>query len=185
MSIGESFPSVLEAAQARAPWAWSILYRDLAGPVLGYLRSGGAADPENLVGEVFLQLARNLPTFTGDESAFRAWVFTVARHRLLNERRSRSRRPTVDAEGSYLERHGGTGDVEEEAMVSLTTREVEVLLSLLTSEQREVLMMRLLGGLTVEEVARAIGRREGAVKALQRRGLANLRREIERRAVPL
>ena len=81
------FASVLEAAQAGAEWAWSRLYRDLAGPVLGYLRTRGAAEPEDLVGEVFLQVARNLGTFDGDYRSFRSWVFTVAHHRVVDERR--------------------------------------------------------------------------------------------------
>src|SRR3712207_7840436 len=50
----------LRAARAGGEWAWERIYRDLAGPVRGYVRAHGAAEPDDLVGEVFLQLARNI-----------------------------------------------------------------------------------------------------------------------------
>jgi len=170
------FASVLEAAQAGAEWAWSRLYGDIAGPVLGYLRTRGATEPEDLVGEVFLQVARNLGTFTGDYPAFRSWVFTVAHHRVVDERRYRTRRP-VDP-GDIPEAALGSGNTEAEALELLTTDEVIGLLATLTTEQRDVLLLRVVGDLSIDEVAKAVGRRPGAVKALQRRGLEKLRRSI-------
>jgi len=170
------FASVLEAAQAGAEWAWSRLYSDIAGPVLGYLRTRGATEPEDLVGEVFLQVARNLGTFTGDYPAFRSWVFTVAHHRVVDERRYRTRRP-VDP-GDIPEAALGSGNTEAEALELLTTDEVIALLATLTTEQRDVLLLRVVGDLSIDEVAKAVGRRPGAVKALQRRGLEKLRRSI-------
>lgn len=172
------FASVLEAAQTGAEWAWSRLYADLAGPVLGYVRTRGAREAEDLVGEVFVQLARNLSTFEGDYAAFRSWVFTVAHHRVLDERRYRQRRP-VDP-GEIPESALGAGNAETEAIARLTTGEVVRLLATLTPEQRDVLLLRVVGDLTVHEVAKIVGRRPGAVKALQRRGLEKLRKTIER-----
>jgi RNA polymerase sigma factor (sigma-70 family) len=168
------FASVLEAAQAGAEWAWSRLYDDIAGPVLGYVRTRGAREPEDLVGEVFVQVARNLGTFRGEYAAFRSWVFTVAHHRLVDERRYRTRRPVDPAE--IPEGSLGAGNAESEALERLTTGEVIGLLANLTPEQRDVLLLRVVGDLTVEEVARIVGRRPGAVKALQRRGLEKLRK---------
>ena len=54
------FESVIEAARAGAEWAWSRLHGDLSGPVLGYLQSRGAVEAEDLLGEVFIQVARNI-----------------------------------------------------------------------------------------------------------------------------
>jgi RNA polymerase sigma-70 factor (ECF subfamily) len=179
----EAFGSILEAARAGAEWAWSRLYRDLAGPVLGYLRGKGAADPEDLLGEVFLQLARNIGTFQGGERAFRSWVFTVAHHRVIDERRYRGRRPTVlagDPPPAVT-----AGDVEQEALESLGTHRVVELLADLSPDQRDVLLLRIVADLTIDEVARIVGKRTGAVKALQRRGLEALRRRVGERGVPL
>src|SRR4030081_3701589 len=62
LALGESFEVVLAAARTGADWAWEALYRDLAPLVHGYLRSRGAREPEDLTGEVFLGIARGLPS---------------------------------------------------------------------------------------------------------------------------
>ncbi|MGI8775749.1 MAG: RNA polymerase sigma factor [Actinomycetota bacterium] len=178
---GEEFEQVLQAARLGAPWAWDVIYRELAGKVTGYLRVNGAPDPEDLTGEVFLQIVRDLKNFDGDERAFRSWIFTVAHHRLLDERRRRGRRLTeVSVEGA--EPPEPQGDTEAEAIARLGSAEALALLKALAPGQRDVLLLRVVGDLTVEEVARAIGRRPGAVKQLQRRGLEALRKRLSEEA---
>ena len=181
-SLGESFPAVLQAARTGAEWAWTALYRSLSPSLLGYLRSRGAAEPEDLMGEVFLQIARDLPTFTGGEAEFRSWVFVMAHHRFLDERRSRSRRPSTPASDETILARGATGNVEDEALATLTTQRVLRLLAGLSEQQAEVLMLRIVGGLTVEEVARTVGKKPNSVKALQRRGLAVIKEKLVREA---
>lgn len=185
MPVGESFPTVLAAARTGAEWAWSALYRDLSPLVLGYLRSRGAREPEDLCGEVFLQVARDLASFTGGEAEFRSWTIVIAHHRLLDERRYHARRPADPQPGEVLAERGDTGDVEEEAFRNLDVLRVRRLLAEVTEDQREVLMLRIVGGLTVEEVARAVGKRPNTVKALQRRGLAAVKRAISLEVAPL
>jgi len=180
----QDFETVLAAARAGADWAWAALYRDLAPGVAGYLRSRGAAEPDDVTGEVFLQMVRDLPRFSGGERELRAWVFTIAHHRLLDDRRSRGRRP-VEPVGSDLAPPGGAPGADDEVLDSLGEARVRRVLGSLSADQQAVLALRILGDLTVEEVARVLGRRVGAVKALQRRGLAAARREIEREGVPL
>lgn len=124
MAFGEAFPSVLLAARVGAEWAWTALYRDLAPPVLGYLRGTGAADPEDLTGEVFLRVVRDLARFEGGEADFRSWIFTIAHHRLLDQRRSRSRRPEDLAPADEVAGRVAGGDVEGEALERLATAEV-------------------------------------------------------------
>ena len=178
MTLGEGFDGVLEAAKGGAEWAWTSLYRDLAPLVLGYLRSRGAAEPEDLTGEVFLQIARDLRSFTGSETEFRSWVLVIAHHRLLDERRSRSRRPAEPSPPEVILERSATGNVEEEALRALATHRVRELLRAVTEDQAEVLILRILGGLTVDEVARLVGKRPGTVKALQRRGLAAVKKKL-------
>jgi RNA polymerase sigma factor (sigma-70 family) len=177
------FEATVEAAQAGAEWAWSRLYRDLAGPVLGYLKGHGAVEPEDLLGEVFLQVARNIVSFQGDARSFRSWVFTIAHHRLIDERRYRARRPVAPSD--VEQSNGAGGDVEQEALAALGTERTKALLDRLTADQRTVLLLRILGDLTVAEVAHTLGKRPGAIKALQRRGLRRLRELIETEGVPL
>jgi RNA polymerase sigma factor (sigma-70 family) len=178
------FASVLAAARAGADWAWARLYDDLAGPLRGYLAASGAAEPDDLVGEVFLQVVRDLHRFAGDERAFRAWAFTIARHRLLDDARARRRRPVEPAPPETLDRITAP-DSAEETLDRISDRRLRDLVQGLVPDQRDVLLLRIFAGLTVPEIAAALGKRPGAVKALQRRGLAALRRELDRQGVPL
>jgi RNA polymerase sigma factor (sigma-70 family) len=177
--------SLLAAAQTGAEWAWDRIYRDLAPPVRGYLVAHGAVDPDDLLGEVWLQVARNIGTFAGDEAGFRSWVFMVAHHRLIDERRRRARRPgggrspTVDGDPGPV-----VPSAEEEALREVEVAEVRRLLAGLTDEQRQVLTLRILGDLTVEQVAGILGKRPGAVKALQRRALRALEKNLPRGRTP-
>jgi len=164
----DDFASVLSAARAGEDTAWERIYRSLAGPVIGYLRAHGAPEPEDVAGEAFLQIVRDLDRFSGDERDFRAWVFTIVHRRLLDARRARSRRPPP----APLDAHEPAGgDVVEDARSSLDRERVVALLADLPPDQRSVLLLRILGDMTIEEIARAMNKRAGAVKALQRRGL--------------
>ena len=182
--LGESFDGVLAAARLGEDWAWRAFYKELAPRVQGYLRARGELDSDDLVGEVFLQLARDLSRFEGGEAEFRAWVMTIAHHRLLDERRRRSRRPTEVAAPEELPEPLG-GDVEEEALASIGEEGVHRALAGLSDEQRSVLLLRILGDLTVDQVAYALGKSPGAVKALQRRGLEALKLEVSRLGVTI
>ncbi len=178
----EPFATLLGAAQAGGEWAYERLYRSLAPVVAGYLRVQGAAEPEDLTSEVFERAFSNLGRFSGGEAQFRSWVFTIAHHRLTDERRRSARRP-VQADGDVPE--VAAGDVEDEVVRRLATERVRRLCEGLAPDQRDVLLLRMLAALTVEEIAEALGKTPGAVKALQRRGLAAIRRQIERQGVPL
>lgn len=184
MALGGSFERTLAAARAGEEWGWTAIYRDLAPSVLGYLRARGAAEAEDLTGQVFLDLVRGLPRFRGDERDFRAWVFTVAHHDLLDERRRRARRPSDPVPPEELTESGPFGNTEEEAVRGLDTERVRRILERISPAQRDVLTLRIFGDLTVEQVARVLGKRAGAVKALQRRGLAAVLRELQREGVP-
>ena len=176
-ALVHEFESVLTGAREGADWAWSRLYASVSGQMLGYLRVQGAREPEDLVGETFLQLARNIKTFEGDEAGFRSWAFTVAHNRLIDERRALKRRPTTPIPDP-VELLGG--DVEHEAVELATTREIRAILDELPELQRDVLVLRFVGGFTIEEIARTLRRKPGAVKALQRRGIARLEKRLGR-----
>jgi RNA polymerase sigma-70 factor (ECF subfamily) len=181
----ENFASIMAAARAGAEWAWTAIYRDLSPSLLGYLRGQSSAEAEDLTGEVFLQVVRDLPRFEGDERAFRAWVFTIAHHRLLDHRRYSSRRPVAPAPKELIESLARPADAEEEQLHKLSVARAREVIGKLSPDQRNVLLLRVLGGLTIEEVARVIDKRPGAVKALQRRGLATLKREMSKEAISL
>lgn len=176
MSLSEeSFERVLEAARAGAEWAWASLYRELAGPVTGYLASRGAGEPEDVTSEVFLKVARSIHTFEGDKSSFRSWVFVIAHRRLIDERRSVRRQP----EFTEFFPDNSAGNVESEAVDLLITNELRQVFEELTDNQRDVLALRMIAGLTLADTAQVLGKKVGAVKALQRRALEALRERID------
>jgi RNA polymerase sigma-70 factor (ECF subfamily) len=159
--------------------AFDDIYRSLAGQVASYLRWHRATDPDGLTNDVFAQVHRNLPRFEGDEHGFRSWVFTIAHHRMIDDRRRANRQPRVQ-DDLGVEEHMGLGDVEDDAFAVLAHDRVRDLLTVLSPDQRDVVLLRIVADLSVEEVARMLDKREGAIKALQHRALAALRRHLDR-----
>ena len=174
--LGVRFDQVVAAANAGGEWAWRELYRSAAPSVDRYLRARGVPDAEDLVGETFVRVVRHLERFTGDEPDFRAWVFAIARNLVVDAARRNTRRPADATPAATLHALAPVGDAEDDAMGELATAEVVRILSQLTEDQRDVLLLRIVGDLSVAQVAEILGRREGAVKMLQARGLATLRR---------
>ena len=178
MRTGPAFDDVLAAAQAGAAWAFEALYRELSPAVTGYLRLHGAAEPDDLASETFISVLTGLPGFRGDEEALRAWVFTIAHRRLVDDWRRRGRRPQVTDDDALLEERRG-GDVEDDVLVRVGAADVHRLCATLPADQRAVLLLRILADLTVEQVAQVMDRSVGSVKALQRRGLRTLRTTLD------
>jgi len=178
------FDDVLAGAQRGAPWAFERIWTALSPVVTGYLRTQGSHEPDDLASEVFLAVLRNIGRFVGTEAGFRSWVFTIAHRRLLDERRSLGRRPVFADIAEAADQPAGD-DVEVAVERSQGTAWVLEMCERLSPDQRDVLLLRLLGRLTVEEVAAAIGKTPVAVKALQRRGFRAIGRSLAYEEVPL
>ena len=149
------------------------LYAQLAPAVLGYLRAQRVPEPEDLLHDVFLQVARDLAGFRGEDAKLRSWVFSIAHNRVIDDRRRRASRPqkadaTDSPERGYLDSQ--LEPPEEELIAACAS---------LTADQREVVVLRFVGDLSLEEVSRLTGRRVTAVKRLQARGLARLAELLE------
>ena len=187
--FGGQFAAVLIAARDGAPWALERIFTALAPVVTGYLRVQGSGEPEDLTSEVFVAVLRNLGDFRGDEAGFRSWVFTIAHRRLLDERRRHARRPPpehlADPADGFAPEIAAPDDVEGALVRSLGVDRVRTLCDRLVPGQRDVLLLRLLGDLSIEQVAGTLGKSTGAVKALQRRGLLAISRLLEREGVTL
>ena len=182
--LGDDFVPTLDAAIAGGEWAWARIYKDLAPAVLGYLRGRGASEAEDVAGETFLQVVRDIASFEGNERAFRTWVFSIAHHRLLDESRYRSRRPVDPVASEILTSAQQVAEEEEDPLGSYLVARVRRFIDRLTPEQQDVLLLRLFGALTVDEVAAVVGKRRGAVKGLQRRALVRLRKELSDEPYP-
>jgi RNA polymerase sigma factor (sigma-70 family) len=178
------FDAVLEAGHRGESWAFDQIFRALAPRVAAYLGAQGCAEPDDVTSEVFLGVLRNITRFRGDEAAFRSWVFTIAHRRLTDERRRIGRRPAFEPLTAAVEM-GAPDDVEDTVIRSLGTDRVRALCERLGRGQRDVLLLRLVAQLTVEDVATVLDKTPGAVKALQRRGFRSIRRVLEQERVRL
>ena len=179
-----AFDEVLAAARLGQPWALSWLFRTYAGPVAGYVRARSPAEPDDLVSEIFAAALTSLARFSGGEADFRGWLFTIAQRRVVDDLRRRSRRVETTAYEPDLDDRV-VDSAEDRSLDALGAQWARSVIERLAPDQREVLLLRVLGDLTVEQVATALGKSPGAVKALQRRGLASARRILEAEGVPL
>jgi RNA polymerase sigma-70 factor, ECF subfamily len=178
------FEGVLTGAQRQEPWALERIYRTLAPVVVGYLRLQGCREPEDLASEVFVGMLRNLPGFHGDESDFRSWVFTIAHRRMLDERRRLARRPRSEPLSEAVDPEADD-DVEGTVDLNLAAERLATLCHRLAPDQRDVMLLRLLGRLSVDEVATTLGKTAGAVRSLQNRGFAAIGRLMAKEGVAL
>lgn len=169
------FQGTLAAAQRGDDAAWRALYLAHAPALLGYLRAQRAPSPEDVVGEVWLQAVRDLSRFSGDERGFRAWLMTIAHHRLLDSRRTTSRRPVEVSEQAGLATPAPGAAIDAQLAAE---QELHRLLEGMPERQRSVLYLRFVQDLSQGEVARILGVSTPAMKMLQARALKSLDRRI-------
>lgn len=176
---------VLAAAQAGAPWALTRIVLWLHPAVAAYLEARGAKEVDDLCNEVFLRVVKKVSGFSGTPAQFRSWVFTIAHNLLVDDYRRRSRRPAIEVLAPDVASPAAGDDLEGEVVEREATEAVRSLLERLAPSQKEVLLLRVVAGLTVEETAEVMGRSSASVKALQCRGVAQLRQLLAADVSPL
>ncbi len=146
------------------------LYRELQPALLRHLRVSHAWQAEDIAADVWLEVASLLPRFVGSDDAFRAWLFTLARRRLIDSYRRAGRRPTEALEDDV---HETSFDQPDKVAVDRVSTEATIarLHHLLTPDQVEVLLLRVVAGLPVDEVADITGKRPANIRVLQHRAL--------------
>jgi RNA polymerase sigma-70 factor (ECF subfamily) len=172
--IGPEFPAVLEAATRGDGEAFGRLWRDLQPRLLRYFMVAAPAVAEDLASETWLGVVRGLDRFQGNEPAFRAWMFTIARHEVLDWRRRAARRPTEDVALTVLTDLAAPDDPAATAMQEFSTGAALAVVASLPGDQAEAVVLRLVAGLDVERVAAIMGKRPGTVRVLTHRGLRRL-----------
>lgn len=178
-----AFPAVLVAARAGEAWAAEALFHDMQPRVLRFLRSTEPRAADDIAGEVWLAVARGLAAFEGGLADLRAWVFTIARRRLADHRRTAARRNTHPADSAGFHEIADPVDVAGVIMERLSGQEaVDLITALLPAEQAEVLVLRLVGDLDVGHVAEVMGRSANWVRVNQHRALKRLAEQVGERA---
>lgn len=173
----QTFEARIAAAQAGSSWACTTLWVDHAPAVAAFLTARGSREPEDLTSEVFLAAFDRLGEFVGGEAEFRSFVFTIAYRRLVDELRRRYRR------GEHVELRPSSDprvapSAEDVALRELGDDSALRLFDALPPAQRDVMVLRIVADLTVEQIAQILKKRPGAVKSLQRRALDSLRKDF-------
>jgi RNA polymerase sigma-70 factor, ECF subfamily len=172
-----AFQGALAAARLGEEWAVALLWRDLHPRILRYLRVAvGDSDAEDLASDVWLEVARGLGRFDGDEPAFRAWVFTIARRRVIDVGRRVQRRRTDPMSPQQFDR--APADTLDALETRLALDAALRRVARLPGDQAEVVALRVLAGLSTEQVSEIVGKRPGAVRVLQHRGLRRLANDL-------
>jgi RNA polymerase sigma factor (sigma-70 family) len=172
---------VVSAAQAGDDKALRAIYANLAPVVLGYLRARGVADPEGAVSDVFIAVLPRVQELSGGAAGLRSLVFSVAHARMVDDVRRKRRQPNV-VEYQPETDHRISASAEQTALIELGTARVVELLCQLPPGQREVLALRVVADLSIEQVAQIMRKSPGAIKQLQRRALLRLRELLDSEA---
>ncbi|MEU3914064.1 MULTISPECIES: RNA polymerase sigma factor [unclassified Streptomyces] len=163
------------AAQDGDESAFRTVYRAVHPRLLGYVRTlVGDGDAEDVTSEAWLQIARDLASFTGDADRFRGWAARIARNRALDHIRMRGRRPAVGGDETELTGRAADSDTYGEAMEALSTGRTMALIAQLPQDQAEAVVLRVVVGLDAKSAAETLGKRPGAVRTAAHRGLKKL-----------
>jgi RNA polymerase sigma-70 factor (ECF subfamily) len=147
-----------------------------------YYRVGGKALAEDLVSETFLRALRRIGTFEWQGRDFAAWLITIARNIIADHYKSGRFRLEVST-ADMLDADRATDGPESEVLDGITNGSILDAVKKLNSEQQECVVLRFLQGLSVLETAQAMGKSEGAIKALQYRAVRTLGRMLPKELI--
>jgi RNA polymerase sigma-70 factor, ECF subfamily len=169
---------LVRRVRANEPHAFDELYARYSPRVYGYLfrrLNGNVEEAEDLTADVFIRVYEKIDAFQSQGAPFSAWVFRIAHNRLIDTIRRRPRQVQVGLdEAPELAAEPAFGEIDQQ----LSLEQITAGLARLTNEQRQVIVLRFLEGRSLAETALVVSRNEDAVKKLQARGLAALRRGI-------
>lgn len=173
---GCDFADTLDAACQGDELALAALWQELQPALLRYLRSVDAGAAEDIASDTWLEVTRRLDRFSGTERDFRGWLFTIARHRLIDARRRAARHRTNPV--AWIPERPGRDDPAADVLAGLSTEASVRLVSELPPEQASAVLLRVMAGLDTERVAQIMGKQPGNVRVLSHRGLRNLARRL-------
>lgn len=175
---------LVRVAQAGNPAAFGRLYERYFDKVYGYLafKLGNTSDAEDAAEQVFLKALESLGGYRWTGTPFQAWLFRIAHNLVVDHLRRRARRPSAPLDDALpVPDEHPDADPETALARGLTRLELMDAMSQLTELQRQVIALKFAGERTNADVARLMGKSEGAVKALQHAGLASLNRYLTRK----
>jgi RNA polymerase sigma-70 factor, ECF subfamily len=172
--IGAEFASLLARARSGDEAAFTCIFRDVQPALLRYLRVIAPDAADDVAGDTWESVLSGLARFGGEEAAFRAWLFTIARHRAVDRGRARARRHTVALDESGAEERLTAPDAADVALERMSTQAALAAVATLPKDQAEIILLRVVAGLDTGQVARIVGKTPGAVRVAAHRGLRRL-----------
>ena len=172
--LGHEFPEVLRLAALGDGAAFATLWRDTHPPLLRYLWVAAGDAAEDLASEVWLEVARRLDRFRGGEPEFRGWLFTLARRRLIDQRRYETRHPELPTGDDARLDGPAADDTVAAALEDISTEAALAFIATLPRDQAEIIVLRVVVGLDATQVAKIVGKSPGAVRIAAHRGLRTL-----------
>ncbi|HVX70176.1 MAG TPA: RNA polymerase sigma factor [Mycobacteriales bacterium] len=174
----EPLDDALQRARAGDDSGFAELWRALHPRLLRYLRVRTRGNHEDVAAETWLHAVRDLSSFDGNADGFRAWLFTLARHRAIDAARAAAARPAVSVpDFSGVGRQPAAAPAETEALDRISTDRAIALVRRLPPDQADMVMLRVVAGLDVRVVAEIVGKSPGAVRVSVHRGLRALARD--------
>jgi RNA polymerase sigma-70 factor, ECF subfamily len=179
----EAFKEVIALARTGDADAWGQIYKKFAGPVYGFFVHQ-VRDPEvaeDLTAGVFVEAIQAASRFSGTLAALRSWIFRIARNDLIDYWRHARRvqsEAIEDVDDADLARAIPVDDPADTAISSVNRSRLLAVVNRLSPEQKQVVLLRLSADLSSAEIAKLMGKSEGAIKALQYRALAVLRKAL-------
>jgi RNA polymerase sigma-70 factor (ECF subfamily) len=169
--------SIARRLQKREPEAWSAVYEEYFPRVYRYiaLRVSNRTEAEDLTEQAFLKALESIDSFRWRGAPFPAWLFRIARNLVIDYWRAAKSKTYLPLDESLFNDDADPVAIAER---NLDIKQVFQAMGQLTQSQRDVMELRFFGGLSVNEVAKVLGKSEGAVKVMQHSALAALRKRL-------
>ena len=167
--------SLVRRAQQHDQEALTQLYEENFDRIYRYvvLKIGDRMEAEDITQRVFLKALQSISSFRWKGVPFSAWLYRIAHNQIVDYLRKKTKRATVPLNESLT---SGTGDPGAAVELNMDIESLASATRKLTKAQQEVISLRFAGGLPVAEVARVMGKSEGAVKAMQHSAILSLRK---------
>ncbi len=178
--IKDDVEELVRMAQSGEASSFAGLYECYYDKILRYVtfKTGNLAEAEDITGEVFLRMLESIQSFRWQGYPFTSWLFRIAHNLVVDHFRKKSRKRTVPLDNAESVAGSNASDIEGYVDLKLSMQEVRHAMEDLTDLQREVISLRFAAGLSVAETARAVVKKDNAVKSLQLAGLKKLRRML-------
>ena len=168
--------SLVRRAKENDEAALTQLYEENFDKIYRYivLKTGDRTEAEDMTQQVFLKAFKSISGYRSKGSPFSSWLFRIAHNQMVDYWRKKSKRTTVPLEESLVGSSNSNPSSETEQKMDIEN--LVAATKQLTSLQRDVVSLRFAGGLSLAEVAKTLGKSEGAIKALQHSAVVSLRK---------